>query len=263
MDKRWVELTGAVNFRDLGGLPTTDGATTQFGRVFRSDNLQDLTADDVDHLVRRLGVRHVIDLRTTIEVVQTGPGPLSRVPDVAIHHHSLLTEHLNQAEIDATTVLPWSTNGVERPRDWVAPGRFYTSFLDERPDSVLAALRVMGTAQGAAIAHCAAGKDRTGVISALALSIAGVQRDAIVADYALTAERFPLVHTRLSASSIYAAELAGRSIDSHLPKAEFMMTFLDSLDQTYGGPLGWLNAHGWTASDTDALRSRLLSPVEP
>jgi protein tyrosine/serine phosphatase len=259
MNQRWVELTGAVNVRDLGGLPTTDGSATRFGRVLRSDNLQDLTPQDVDRLVGTLRVRHVIDLRTTIEVVQTGPGPLTRVPDVTIHHHSLMTEHLDQVEIDAATVLPWSTNGADQPREWVPAGQFYSSFLEQRPDSVVAALRAMTGADGAAIAHCAAGKDRTGVICALALSVAGVRRDAIVADYALTADRFPLVHARLSSSTTYAADLADRPIDSHLPKAEFMVAFLDAVDQTYGGPLRWLEANGWTSADTNSLRTRLLS----
>lgn len=62
---RWIDLEGAVNVRDLGGLATVDGGTTRFGRIYRSDNLQGLTERDVELLVEELKLRHVIDLRST------------------------------------------------------------------------------------------------------------------------------------------------------------------------------------------------------
>ena len=79
----WIELEGAANVRDVGGLPTGDGRQTAARRLLRSDNLQGLTGDDVSRLVDDLGVTTVIDLRSPPEVSAEGPGPLTKVSSVA------------------------------------------------------------------------------------------------------------------------------------------------------------------------------------
>lgn len=247
-----------MNVRDLGGLPTRDGATTQFGRVLRADNLQDLTTDDVDRLVGKLGLRDVIDLRTELEVDSEGPGPLSRHDDIAVHHHSLYPESGQRTFVEADDAELAGRKGDDA-EIWDAAGLHYTTYLRRRPDSVVAALRVVAASSGASIIHCAAGKDRTGVISALALSVAEVEQDAIVADYVATGERMAAVLDRLWATPTYAADLNGGSIDEYLPRADSMHTFLRYLDHELGGPLIWLARQGWTEGDTIALKSRLLA----
>ena len=82
-DARWVELSGADNVRDLGGLPTTDGRAVQPARLLRADSLQTLTEDDIRLLVDDLRVRAVADLRSGIEVSGEGPGPLTDEPSIA------------------------------------------------------------------------------------------------------------------------------------------------------------------------------------
>ncbi|RCG30652.1 protein-tyrosine-phosphatase [Sphaerisporangium album] len=270
---RWIALDGAVNVRDLGGLPTQDGRTTQFGRVLRSDNLQGLTETDVQRLVGEIKLRDVIDLRSNAEVALEGPGPLTRVPEVGIHHLTLFAEGgrytdveadtgdpadgARRRRIDADRVLPWQGRREDDPREVRVIG-FYHAYLRDRPDSVLAALRVLARGDGAAIVHCAAGKDRTGVVSALALSVAGVTREAIVADYAATGDRLERVLARLRASTTYRDDLDAQPAENHLPRPEYMEYFLGVLDETYGGPLGWLERNGWTPDDATALRARLL-----
>jgi protein tyrosine/serine phosphatase len=226
----------------------------------RSDNLQDLTTDDVGHLVDKLGISDVIDLRTSVEVASEGPGPLNGHDDVTVHHHSLYLESrefMDGAPPDPT--LPWMQSNSDGVQIWNSAGLYYTKYLYRRPDSLLAALRTMATSHGATIAHCAAGKDRTGVVCALALSVAQVVPEAIVADYVATSERMARVLARLRATPTYAATLDDRDLDRHLPQAESMQTFLGYLDAEYGGALGWLSRHGWTDADTDALRARLLA----
>ncbi|WP_308201528.1 tyrosine-protein phosphatase [Sphaerisporangium perillae] len=261
--------------RDLGGLPTVDGATTRFGRVLRSDNLQGLTGADIGRLVGELKLRDVIDLRSHAEVDLEGPGPLTEVPEVNIHHLTLFPEGGRHTDVEADTaglddngravgaptrieadrVLPWQDR---QDRAEVRVLGFYYAYLLDRPDSVLAALRVLAYGEGAAVVHCAAGKDRTGVVCALALSVAGVTREAIVADYAATGERMEAILARLRSSDTYRDDLDSRPADSHLPRPAYMDHFLQMLEERDQGPLGWLTANGWTDEDAAALRSRLL-----
>ena len=110
MTDRWIELDGIVNMRDLGGLPTRDGGHTASGRLIRSDNLQDLTATDVQHLVDELGVTDVVDLRTDAELHAEGPGPLVEVSALTHHHHSLIAEKRDDdpdAVAAKALVVPW------------------------------------------------------------------------------------------------------------------------------------------------------------
>ncbi len=71
----WVDLDGAVNVRDLGGLPAGDGRQVAAGRLLRGDDMNDLSAADVDLLVIQIGLTTVIDLRSPAEVQDRGPGP--------------------------------------------------------------------------------------------------------------------------------------------------------------------------------------------
>jgi protein tyrosine/serine phosphatase len=259
---RWIDLDGAVNVRDLGGLATLDGGITRPGRVFRSDNLQGLTEADVGKLVHDLKLRKVVDLRSSPEVTLEGPGPLARVPEVSIHHHTLFAEggvhtDVEADTIDADRVLPWQNERVEEDLAELRVTGYYYSYLRDRPDSVVAALRVLAHEDGTAIVHCAAGKDRTGVVCALALEVAGATREAIVADYVATGERIAAILDRLRGSATYRTDLDSSPADSHLPRAEYMEQFLDTLDSRFGGPLGWLTSNGWTPDDTRALRARL------
>ncbi|MEV4836343.1 tyrosine-protein phosphatase [Nonomuraea sp. NPDC049486] len=256
---RWIDLDGAVNVRDLGGIPTRDGGVTQFGRILRSDNLQGLTPADVSRLVGELKLRHVVDLRSTPEVTLEGPGPLAEVPEVTHHHLTLFPEGGRRTDVEADTieadrVLPWH----ERQGDVeLRVTGFYYGYLRDRPDAVVRALRTMARDDGAAVVHCAAGKDRTGVLCALALEVAGATREAIVADYAATGERLELILRRLRGSSTYRDDLDSRPADDHMPRPRYIEQFLSVLDERFGGPLGWLARQGWTDDDSQAMYDRL------
>ena len=260
--RRWIDLEGAANVRDLGGLATADGGTIQSGRVFRSDNLQGLTDGDVAVLVGDLKLRQVVDLRSGPEVTLEGPGPLTRVPEVTIHHLTLFAEggvhtDVEADTVDADRVLPWQNERVDEDLAELRVTGYYYAYLRDRPDSVIAALRVLAHDDGAAIVHCAAGKDRTGVVCALALEVAGATREAIIADYVATGDRLTAVLARLRASATYRDDLDTRPADAHRPQAEYMEQFLATLDTRFGSPLAWLTENGWTPADTTALHSRL------
>ncbi len=261
--QRWVQLEGAVNVRDMGDLPTADGRTTARGRLLRGDNLQALTDADVRLLVEDLGLRLVLDLRTGAELRSEGPGPLQHAESVAHQHLSLFPEAGDRTDFAAEDVLPWQTRDAQARAAGTtgseAAAGYYLGYLRDRPDNVVAALRaVAGQAEGAALVNCAAGKDRTGVVIALALSVAGVRRQAIIDDYVATGDVLPQLVARLESSPTYADDIAGRSLDSHRPVAETMQRFLGTLDDRHGDPLGWLAEQGFGADDQSALRRRLV-----
>jgi protein tyrosine/serine phosphatase len=266
-----VRLDGTTNTRDLGGLPTTDGGVTVPGRVLRSDNLQTLSGDDVRRLVDEIGLREVIDLRTTAEILLEGRGPLRDVPDVIHRHFSLLPERGHHTDVfaveedEAVGDLPegWTESLLPRQAPEHAQGeppavRAYLGYLHDRSDNVVGALRALTAPEsGASVVHCAAGKDRTGVVVALALAVAGVGHAEIVADYAMTADVIDALVAKLAASPTYAEDMDRRDVASHTPRAETMDRVLTLLDERYGGAAGWLEAHGFGADERAALRSRL------
>jgi protein tyrosine/serine phosphatase len=267
--QRWIELEGLANLRDLGGLPTESGDVVRPRRLLRSDNLQTLTPRDIDALLD-IGLSDVIDLRSEFEAEAEGPGPLTREPRVAIHQHSFFREWREgvgddkdedeeRPDVMPEEALPWVD--LEPSVQLANPiSSIYLSYVLDRPDSVVAALREISVASGAALVHCAAGKDRTGTLVALTLSLVGVDPAAIVDDYAASTERVEAVVGRLLASQTYSENLRDRPMSSHASYPETMRVFLDHVDERYGGAAGLVERFGWTRADTDRLRTHLLAP---
>lgn len=219
------------------------GGVTAPGVLWRSDNLQGLSASDVGLLAARIGV--VVDLRTRIEVESEGPGPL--VGRVEHRHRSLYPERGSRTDVAVEDVVIGTAPIVE----------VYLGYLRHRPDSIVGALSdIATTGSGAALVHCAAGKDRTGVVVALALSAAGVSREAIIADYVATGARIGAIMARLRASPTYAPDLDDEPDETHAPRASTLEQVFEFLDSGWGGPLPWLEAQGF---DPHPLRARLVA----
>ena len=259
---RWIELDGAVNVRDLGGLATDDGRTTLDGRLLRGDNLQDLSAADVKLLVDDIGLTTVVDLRSPTEVEAEGPGPLTRVESVSHAYRSVLPEAGTATDVAGAALVSRRDEARSRYVDDIRVG-YYIGYLEDRPDQVVAALRSIGQAPGAALVHCAAGKDRTGVVVALALRAVGVRPDAIVADYVATGERIEAILDRLRGSTTYSGDINSRpnAVEDDAPRAQTMVAFLQQLDERYGGVLPWLAEHGFGPGEVAALRAQLVGPA--
>jgi protein-tyrosine phosphatase len=229
---RVIRVYGSHNLRDLGGLTTTDGRTVRRGRVFRSD--YPAFADDAEGAqVRALGLKTVVDLRRGSEA--------------------------------AAECVTWDDHGVTYHRcPLVAEGTDswharYQAYLSHRPETVVAALRhLMDPLQQPALFHCAAGKDRTGVIAALLLNVLGVDDDEVVADYVLTQHALEPILERLMRIESYAVMLAGSSLAEQSPRAEHMQGLLDWL-ATRGGAETWMLEHGVPAAEVARFRSGLLA----
>ena len=203
-----LDLPGCRNARDVGGLPTVDGAATRFRALLRSDHHGELTAAGLES-IRTAGVSRVIDLRRDREVA-AHPSPFAGDP---VYSH--------------VAVLPDVTT-YEYPDDSYGP------LLDNNQERVAAAFRAIADAPpGGVLVHCRGGRDRTGVLVALALSVAGVTPDAIAEDYALT-ENSP---------------------------ATTMLNTLDHLEREYGDVPAYLRKVGVSQAEIDAVRDRLREPA--
>jgi protein-tyrosine phosphatase len=243
---RWISLDGAVNAR-----------TVVPGVLLRSDNLQSLSRDDVGRLVDEHGVELVLDLRTDVEVELEGPGPVTAEPRVRIEYRSLYPDSGGNTDLDIDTIRPWQRFHDDSVEDESPIVRAYVSYLRRRPDSVVGSIRSIARARGAALVHCAAGKDRTGVVVALALDAAGTDRELIVADYLASGERVEAIMERLLSSPTYRSELEGHDPSHHAPVPGTMERFFEFVDERLGGAVGWLTANGLEAEDLERLRSRI------
>lgn len=172
---RLVALEAVHNFRDLGGYATADGRHTVWRTLFRADGLYRLTPADVVAL-EPLGLRTVIDLRSAPELSERGRFPVDVHP-VVFHHFPI---------IDATWALA-DRPVHDRDEDFLIWA--YQEMLTVGAPRFAAAFAALAEPDALpAVFHCAAGKDRTGLLAALLLGSLGVSHDDIVADYALTVE---------------------------------------------------------------------------
>ncbi len=210
--------------------------------LLRSANLQGLTAADISRLLE-LQVRVVVDLRTGEELRLEGDGPLVGDGRIELRHRSLYPEKGNLTDVM-----------ISRADGELPAVRYYLRYLRDRPDSIVGALSDIASADGAVLVHCAAGKDRTGVVVALALAAVGVERSAIVDDYVRTGERITEIMAQLRASETYRADLEPYTDESRKPQAEIIERVFEVLDSEHGGPLGWLDEQGF---DPAPLRRRL------
>jgi protein-tyrosine phosphatase len=246
---RLVALSGAFNFRDLGGYPTRSGRVTRWGRLFRSDTLHQLTAGDVE-ILRALGLATIVDLRTSGELGRTGRGPMASEP-IDYRHLSVIRE--GEGEAMAAPAPP----GHELTAR-------YLWYLDRGREALVEALSLLADpARLPLVFHCAAGKDRTGVLAALVLDILGVEPDVIVADYVVTAGRMDLILAR------YRADLDLAPTMEKVPPSRFgveaatMERFLGELHERFGGARAWATASGVAPRALDRFDDLLLDPVPP
>jgi protein-tyrosine phosphatase len=242
---RLIELEGAVNFRDLGGYATLDGQRTRWRVLFRADGLGELTEPDLA-VLRQLGVRTVVDLRSGDEVEQ------SRF-DVAAHpvtfHHFPFIKSLPQPDEFAQ-----------------APGFLgtqYTEMLDLATSQIVGALTALAAPEARpAVFHCTAGKDRTGLLSALVLSLLGVPEETVVADYALSGAAMARLREKLKLKYPDGKLFIDDSDAIFSADPAHMVALFAHLRQRYGTVADYAAEVGVPADVVDRLREALLEPAD-
>jgi protein-tyrosine phosphatase len=234
---------GTANFRDLGGLPTEDGGRIRPGLLFRSDTLQELTAADVDMLVRRLGLQLVVDLRAPEEAAGEGRGLLEGEP---VRHVNLALHSRDQRPIPDLTA------------DTLV--QHYLGYLAVSAAAAAEAIRLLAGGLPAVV-HCAAGKDRTGVMAGLVLRAVGVPADVVAEDYARSAEAVPAIIARLRRLPAYADRIDLLPPEVHECRADTMAAFLRAVDEQYGSVSGFWREAGLEDDVVQRLRDRLVDPA--
>jgi protein-tyrosine phosphatase len=240
---RTIDLAGCLNFRDLGGYPTADGHTVRWRQVFRSDALHLLTREDVAHLRDELRLGEVIDLRSSAELTSEGRGPLA-VETMRFHHYPLF-------DGDAPKAVP-------SPEMTLTDRYFLLAEFAKRP--IARVIDTLASTEAPAVYHCAAGKDRTGVVSGILLGILGVPDEIIVADYAATQENLDAIIERLMSTEGYHSMLSALPPDTLHAEPQTMLTFLERMREQYGSMDEYAGAAGVADAALDRLRGRLLEP---
>ncbi|MGW0247343.1 tyrosine-protein phosphatase [Nocardia goodfellowii] len=244
---RWIEFAEIDNVRDLGGLPVTGGGTTRFGVVYRASTPQHLTEADLSTLLGPLGLRTLIDLRNPDEVAREGYG---RLAGTAVRVLNLPVRKPTQAALTPADLVPDGQH-----YDLVG---LYRELLGGSARSVVTAARVLTDPdQHSVVFHCAAGKDRTGLVAAVLLDAVGVPAEAIAADYALTGERLARIRARLDALPSYHG-LPPINTGILAVDPEVIRQFLTGLHATHGGAAAWLRTHGLSAEELTRLRQVLV-----
>jgi protein-tyrosine phosphatase len=235
-----------VNVRDLGGHPTEDGGETRFRAVVRADSVRGLTDAGWEALLS-YGVRRIIDLRWHEELAEDPPRELP----VEVVHIPLLGRRDDGTgrEIDAL---------VRDARDpAVRRSTMYLEFLRRYPQNFAAAVAAVGQApEGAAVVHCAGGVDRTGLVSALLLRLAGVAPDHIANDYAASEANWAARTAAWIADAEEEDEREFRRFLARMPP-EAMLRVLETLEGEHGGVAGYLRASGIAEDDLEQARARL------
>jgi hypothetical protein len=241
---------GALNLREVGGLPTTDGRRLRRGLLYRSGTPQLLTEGVAKALVEDLGIKLVADLRAPDEAAAEGQGGLA-----ATAHRRLSVPFM---------VASARQEGTPVPRFGGADPlvTHYVGYLGSSTDSILRLFRSLAEPDGLPVLlHCTAGKDRTGVAVALLLEAIGVRRAETVADYAAGAPEIASVFDRLIALPSYGARLAALPAEAKNTEPETLARFLDAVDQRFGGVRAWLTEQGLAEREIDGLRRRLTEPA--
>ena len=244
---RLINLSAVHNFRDLGGYPTADGRQTVWRKVFRADGLYRLTNEDVAAL-RPLALQTVIDLRTPDELSESGTFPLDQHP-VDFHHLSIID---HTWDLDEAHQFSGDQSAFLQSK--------YHLMLQQGGQRVGQALRILSAQESSPVVfHCAAGKDRTGVLAALLLSSLGVDDAQICADYGLTQDA---MRRSIAWSKVHRPELAERY--ATIPKAYLaadpraMQIILAELAQRHGSVRNYVREIGVADDTVEALGNLLL-----
>lgn len=234
--RRQLEIEGSWNVRDLGGYPTEDGRSTRWRVMVRAGNLDKVTPAGQQALLD-YGIRTIVDLRDPAEVEE--------YPDVFAQSTAVVYRH-----------LPILRNGYAN--GYVPLGKLYTNYLDAYPSEVGKIITAVAESTPGTLIHCHAGKDRTGIVTALLLGAVGVPEQVIAEDYALTTAQIAHLVAEWREYALKHGSDMERFEHDVSADAATMLGTLAHLRHRYGGVAQYLSSCGVTVQDLDRLKLQLL-----
>ena len=241
-EARHYPFEGCFNFRDIGGYRAADGRIIRWGRYFRAGRQDRMTPEDVTHAAE-LGIRTQIDLRRPDEVASSGRGPFDTLGSRYV----------------GLPVLP-AGSYEQLNRETGTLGERYVAYLQYPSAPWRRVFEVLTDAASyPVLLHCTAGKDRTGVITALLLSILGIDRDVIEADFALTNRDVPRHVEYVARGPGFPEGMTREAFTrSASVREDAICVFLDGLEELHGGPLQYLRSIGVDDAMQHGIRENLL-----
>lgn len=237
-------VEGTYNFRSTAGY-AAGTRTIRDGKLYRSDGLHGLT-DAGRRQFTEFGIRLVIDLRDRTELAKS-PSRLEGLP-LEVRHNPIFDE-----------------GNVPGTAEVITLADIYRLMVRSNAERLAGAVRLIAdSGSDPVLVHCTAGKDRTGVVIALALLAAGVDREQVILDYTASEENLRGEWSEAmfaAASSHPGLANAGeelRQIISASPSA-VLRTTLDLVDELYGSALGLLKTHGFVDADLERLANVLTT----
>lgn len=239
----WVRLPleGVLNCRELGGYPTSNGEQTAWHTFLRSSELSQLSPKDT-HFIKSYGIHTIIDLRAEEELVYS-PNPLATHADFTYEHHPLLTGELNN---------PMFANPTFQMGD------MYVDLLENSP-GIAPVMQTIARSEKGVLFHCSAGKDRTGIIAMLLLSLVGVSREDIVSNYEVT-----YTHIR----PMFDVKIEGAPFDMDKMNPEFLYSkpasiekAIEHLQKNYGDAASYLKTKGLTSTEIEQIQCLLTGDL--
>lgn len=249
-NNRHIPFEEIINFRDLGGYQTRDGRTVAWRKVFRSGELEYMTEKDAEHFQQEIGLKTIIDLRSTAIVREIKvEGPFS---ELGIKRHNI-------------AFIPESDRNKVRNffQNWTSWSDYYVFQLKETGigERIVEALRIVADpANHPILFHCTAGKDRTGVLAGMILSILGVPDRDIIEDYALTAETIHALAERQESHTLEGTpSMRARYPFIYDSPPEAMEFLINTLRRDFGSVRGYLEAQDAGVPLFERLENTLLA----
>lgn len=238
-----------MNFRDLGGYPARDGYIVAWRRLFRSGEFRNMTGNDLNRLTGEIGLATVVDLRSDFEVKRQGTG-LPADSNIKYYNVSFITDD-DQPEAEQ-----------KRYRTFTNMGEFYLEFIRYKGfgGSIVQALEVIAEPDNHPLVfHCAVGKDRTGILAAVLLSVLGVADEDVIEDYTLSDQYMNALREQLKKADDIPDDVKILPDFFWRASPESMSLFLATLRHEYGSVRSYLEKQGAGSSLVERLEKALLT----
>jgi len=253
MEKGNPYFSSVLNFRDIGGVKATDGRSLRKGIIYRSANPDRITRKDIKNLYN-LGIRTIIDLRAPYEYKKRKK---------VIEKVEVISMPLDFERKTREKLYPYLFRKNSEDKISEISNSLYVDIIDGAVEVFRQFAEILLSPDRLPVLiHCQAGKDRTGILSALIQLLMGVEREIIVSDYLKSNDALlPYFRRRLIARKIITLGYfpASTILFAISVKENNIKTVLDRVQEHYGGPEAYLAASGFDMNGLPLLKEKLLS----